>query len=326
MARCPIMERCPAMALLLSLLLFMVQGLLRVEDLLITEQCRIMGITLIGKGKGAELNFTDASDACSVLGLQLASKTQVTIARDFGFETCSFGWVSDKYVVISRILPNPKCGQNKIGVLEWKVPLYKKQYAYCYNSSDIWLNSCFPDAVTTEEDITIPPTVLDTTETGHNVSDTADTTTTSPAPPPNPVKPRWNKKLICVTELFLETSTVETSTMPEDVEPTFESQAAFKNDGVTFGGVPTTLLVLALIFFIAAVVLAVCYVKRYMSSFPFTNKNQKEITEAKGAKATKAGDKTPKEEPKKSEKKAEETKMTPKMTPKMTVKYMEAEV
>ncbi|XP_027708499.1 lymphatic vessel endothelial hyaluronic acid receptor 1 [Vombatus ursinus] len=321
MARCSTMGRSTTIALFLSPLLFLVQGLLQAEDL-ITEPCRIMGITLIGKGKGPEFNFTEARDACSRLGLQLASKAQVKTALDSGFETCSFGWVSDKYVVVSRILPNPKCGQNNTGVVEWKLAPHHKQYAHCYNSSDTWINSCKPDTVVTKDTVT-PLTVSATTE--FNVSDPADTATPPPAPTPKPARPRWSKKLICVTELYFETSTMEPSTVPE-VIPTFEGQVAFKNEGVTFGGLPITLLVLALIFFIAAVVLAVCYVKRYMTSFPLTNKNQKENIEAKGGKAAKAEDKVSKEELKKNGKRAEEPKVTPKMTPKMTVKYMEAEV
>ncbi|KAK2504071.1 hypothetical protein MC885_019551 [Smutsia gigantea] len=220
------MAKCLSLVLLLASIWttrLLVQGSLHVEDLSISGPCRIVGVMLVSKKTTPQLNFTEAEEACRLLQLTLASKNQVEEAWRFGFETCSYGWVEDKFLVIPRILPNPKCGKNGMGVLTWRNSLSLKFRAYCYNSS----------------------------------------------------------------------------------------------------GVPTALLVLALLFFAAAAGLAVCYIKRYVKAFPFTNKNQqKEMIETKVVKEEKADDSNPNEESKKTDKKPEE----PKSLPKTTVRCLEAEV
>ncbi|NWX79138.1 LYVE1 protein, partial [Alca torda] len=98
---------------------------------------------------------------------------------------------------------------------------------------------------------------------------------------------------------------------------------AFKNDATVFGGVPTALLVLAVIFFIISVVLAVCYIKKYKTTFQFSNKNQqKEKVETTALKEAKSNDKTPEKETKNNGKNVEESKAKPEAT----VKCLEAEV
>ncbi|NXF78862.1 LYVE1 protein, partial [Sclerurus mexicanus] len=98
---------------------------------------------------------------------------------------------------------------------------------------------------------------------------------------------------------------------------------AFKNDSVVFGGIPTALLVLAIIFFIISVVLAVCYIKKYKKTFPFLNKNQqKEMVGTAPLKETKSNDKTPEKETTNNGSKVEECKTKPEAT----VKCLEAEV
>ncbi|KAF7245583.1 Lymphatic vessel endothelial hyaluronic acid receptor 1 [Varanus komodoensis] len=86
--------------------------------------------------------------------------------------------------------------------------------------------------------------------------------------------------------------------------------------------VPTVLLVLALIFFAAAVVLAICYIKKYKKTFPFSNKEEKkEEIETKNIKETKTSSKTLEQESKNG-KKSEE----PQVKHEPTVKCLEAEV
>uniref|UniRef100_A0A8D0L9U6 LYVE1 protein n=1 Tax=Sphenodon punctatus TaxID=8508 RepID=A0A8D0L9U6_SPHPU len=81
--------------------------------------------------------------------------------------------------------------------------------------------------------------------------------------------------------------------------------------------------VLALFFFIAAAVLAICYIKKYKKTLPFSNKKeQKELTETKVIKDNKQSDTAPDKEPKNNGKKAEE----PQTKPEATVKCVEAEV
>ncbi|KAM5317279.1 lymphatic vessel endothelial hyaluronic acid receptor 1 [Glossophaga mutica] len=318
------MTKCFSLVLLLASIWttrLLVQGSLQVQELSIMP-CRIMGVTLVEKKAVQQLNFTEAQEACRLMGLTLASKDQVEAAWKSSFETCSYGWVSDQFVVISRILPNPKCGKNGVGVLAWRRLLKDNARAYCYNSSDIWINSCSPEIITTKDPIYDTQSATYTTEM--DGSDSIHPTLSigvpySAEPPPvlASTSPR-KRKLICVTEVFMETTTASTETESHD-----EYTSRFKNEGVGFGGVPTALLVLALLFFAAAAGLAICYVKRYVKAFPFTNKNQqKEMIETKVVKEEKADNSNPNEESNKTDKKPEE----PKSPPKTTVRCLEAEV
>ncbi|XP_011751512.1 lymphatic vessel endothelial hyaluronic acid receptor 1 [Macaca nemestrina] len=321
------MARCFSLVLLLVSIWttrLLVQGSLHAEELSIQVSCRIMGITLVSKKANPQLNFTEAKEACRLLGLTLASKDQVETAWKASFETCSYGWIGDGFVVISRISPNPKCGKNGVGVLIWKVAVNRQFAAYCYNSSDTWTNSCIPEIITTKDPIFNTQTATHTTEfivsdSTYSVASpysTAPAPTTTPAPASTSIPRR--KKLICITEVFMETSTMSTET-----EPFVENKAAFKNEAAGFGGVPTALLVLALLFFGAAAGLGFCYVKRYVKAFPFTNKNQqKEMIETKVVKEEKADDINPNEESKKTDNNPEE----PKSPSKTTVRCLEAEV
>ncbi|KAM4846004.1 lymphatic vessel endothelial hyaluronic acid receptor 1 [Thomomys bottae] len=300
----------------------LVLGSVSVQEL-ISLQCRIMGVTVVSKKIEPQMNFTEASEACKLLGLTLASRDQVAAAQKFGFETCSYGWVGERYTVIPRILQNPKCGKNGIGVLIWNAPVSRKFKAYCHNSSDTWINSCLPETITTFDPMFETQSGMQTEElpVGDSASPTPSTHSTralatTPAPATTSI-PR-KTKLICITEVFTETSSAATET-----EPTIESKAGFKSEAAGFGGVPTALLVLALLFFGAAAGLAVCYIKRYVKAFPFTNKNQKkEMIETKVVKEEKAEDGNANEESKKSEKTSEE----PKSPSKTTVRCLEAEV
>ncbi|KAK1335941.1 hypothetical protein QTO34_003741 [Cnephaeus nilssonii] len=286
-------------------------------------QCRIMGVTLLTKKTNEQLNFTEAKEACELMGLTLASKDQVEAAWNSGFETCSYGWVADQVLVIPRIYPNPKCGKNGIGVLVWRNSPHQKFRAYCHNSSDTWINSCFPKITATKDPIfnTQTPayiTEMTDSDTIHSAlsTDTPYSTTTPPAPTRAlaPASPRKNK---------INLHNRKTTTTSTETESPIEYKTAFKNEDVGFGGVPTALLVLALLFFAAAAGLAVCYVKRYVKAFPFTNKNeQKEMIETKLVKEENADDGNPGEDSKKIDKKPEE----PNSPPKTTVRCMEAEV
>lgn len=316
------MTKCFSLVLLLASIWtarLLVQGSVRVQELIPTS-CRIMGVALVNKKIDPQLNFTEAKEACKLLGLTLATKVQVETALLSGFETCSYGWVAEQYPVIPRINQNPKCGKNGQGILIWKAKAHQKFRAYCHNSSDTWVNSCVPEIITTTDPLSDfePETYsVEFTASASTFSASAPYSTT-PAPATTPARAATSssrrKKLICITEVF-----AETSSMPTETESSSENGATFKNEAPGFGGVPTTLLVLALLFFSAAAGLAVCYVKRYVKAFPFTNKNQqKEMIETKVVKEEKADD----EESKKTDKNPEE----PKSPPKTTVRCLEAEV
>ncbi|XP_004453453.1 lymphatic vessel endothelial hyaluronic acid receptor 1 [Dasypus novemcinctus] len=321
------MSKCFSLMLLLAPIWttrLLVQSSLRVEEVSILGPCRIVGITLVGKKTTQQLSFTDAKEACRLLGLTLASKAQVEAAWRSGFETCSYGWVDDKVLVIPRILSNPKCGKNGIGVLVWKASLSQMFKAYCHNSSDTWINSCFPEIITTKEpmfntEMATYTTEINVSESTYSASSPSSSPPAlTPAPPLASTFTPRKRKLICITEAFMETSTI-----PTETESYIGSQGAFKNKATEFGGVPTALLILALLFFAAAAGLAVCYVKRYVPAFPFTNKSQqKEMIETKTVREEKTNESNPTEESKKTDKKSEE----PLSPPKTTVRCLEAEV
>ncbi|KFZ64920.1 Lymphatic vessel endothelial hyaluronic acid receptor 1, partial [Podiceps cristatus] len=270
-----------------------------------------------------KVNFSEASNACNQLHLQLASKDQVEKALKHGFETCSYGWVKDGFVVIPRITPNKKCGKGNIGLVPWYAELFKTFKVYCFNSSGIScisfkINSCKPDPTTT----ILPSSSAPMDLTAYSSSDLTENITAVPdvTESEQPLK-NIKFRVICITETILPTEGTTTK-MPEEYSLIDSSHAAFKNDGIVFGGIPTALLVLALIFFIISVVLAVCYIKKYKTTFPFSNKNQrKQMVETTALKEAKSNDKTPEKETNNG-KKVEESKTKPEAT----VKCLEAEV
>lgn len=290
----------------------LVQGAVQVQELSFMAPCRIMGVTLVNR-KAEQMNFTDAQEACKLLGLTLASKDQVEAAQKKGYETCSYGWVGDQFSVIPRIFPNPKCGKNGIGVLIWKASVSQKFRAYCHNSSDTWVNSCIPEIITTFDPMfdthtETPGTESPVWDVSYSLSPPDPTTRASPTTraPPSTSNAR-KTKTVCIT-------VTETTSITTEMEPTTKAPG--------FGGVPTTLLVLALLFFGAAATLAVCYVKRYVKAFPFTSKNQqKEMIETKVVKEEKTDDVNPNES-----KKTDKNSAEPKSPPKTAVRCLEAEV
>ncbi|XP_060131675.1 lymphatic vessel endothelial hyaluronic acid receptor 1 [Zootoca vivipara] len=280
-----------------------------------TLQCRISGITLAShiNNKGA-FNFVTARQVCEQLGLQLAYKSQVEKAWKHGFETCSFGWIQEGNLVISRITPNEKCGRNNTGIVTWRKTHDFQAYAYCYNSSDTWKNSCIPEESTTAS--------LDVTMEANSTSAVLPQDTSAVVQTSESQKTKEPSKLlyriICVNQTISPTA----PTTEDVILHLTAKQTAFRND-VLFGGVPTALLVLALIFFIATVVLAVCYVKKYKKTFPFSNKEEKRVEiETKNIKETRTNVKTPGQEPKGNGKNTEESQAKPEPR----VKCLEAEV
>ncbi|XP_009992544.1 PREDICTED: lymphatic vessel endothelial hyaluronic acid receptor 1 [Chaetura pelagica] len=281
--------------------------------------CRITGVGIYLEEK---VNFSEASNACNQLNLQLANKDQVEKALKHGFETCSYGWVKDGFVVIPRITSNKKCGKGNVGLVQWYAEHFKTFKVYCFNSSDVQINSCKPDPTTT----ILPSSSAPTDFTASSGSDLTENIT---AVPNVTESEQFLKKIkfrvICVTETVIPTEGTTTK-LPEEYSlidsPNYTSRAAFKNDAIAFGGIPTALLVLAIFFFIISVVLAVCYVKKYKKTFPFSNKNQqKEMVETTALKEAKSNDKTPEKETNNG-KNLEESK--PKLE--TTVKCLEAEV
>ncbi|NWH33182.1 LYVE1 protein, partial [Chloropsis hardwickii] len=269
-------------------------------------------------------NFSEASDGCNQFNLELASKNQVEEAWKHGFETCNYGWVKEGFAVIPRITSNQKCGQGRTGIVQWNTSKDKKFNLYCFNSSDVQINSCQPDPTTT----TYPLSTTSRDLTGYSASGLTENITAVPTVSVTESEQFLKKRfrVVCVTETILPTEG-PTTAMPEEHSPTdpprHTPHLAFKNDAVVFGGIPIALLVLAIVFFIVSVVLAVCYIKKYKKTLPFLNKNQqKETVVTTALKETKSNDQTPEKETQNNGNKVEECKTKPEAT----VKCLEAEV
>ncbi|XP_077309680.1 lymphatic vessel endothelial hyaluronic acid receptor 1 isoform X2 [Lithobates pipiens] len=283
-----------------------------IKDLL-PLKCRIAGVVLVEK----KLNYTMAETACEILGLQLASRTNIQKAWSFGFETCSYGWVMEKYGVISRIQNNEKCGKNLTGVLTWTVPLSRDFSAYCFNASDLRINSCKPELMvplppSTVEPTTAPPLLPTThqqilepqqrstawpilpTTLGESTSRPLLTTLIATVRlPPKVAPPATTPKQVPPA------MTPRMATQPPTEEPTNppENQAARQSEKIVFGKLPTALLILALVFFVAAVVLAICYIRKYKTNVFFRKiKEEKESVETKVFKETATAENTKEEE------------------------------
>lgn len=269
------------------------------------SKCRIAGVALVeNQDRSKKFNYTMAESACEALGLQLASKAQMEKAIGYGYEMCSYGWVSDKVGVIPRIQNNENCGKNKTGAVTWKVDLSRAFVSvFCFNDSDIRINSCKPGLMVTQ-----PPSTVVAPTSASTLALTSPTTVTQ-------TMPRWTSNphvsttAEATTRSLYTTLTTRTTRAPQstalqttptvDTKPPKEqkNQMPQINERVVFGGLPTTLLILALLFFIAAVVLAVCYIKKYKTHLLFPKKKEeKDYVEAKVFKDTSGAENT-KEDP-----------------------------
>uniref|UniRef100_A0A8C5U0R1 Lymphatic vessel endothelial hyaluronic acid receptor 1 n=1 Tax=Malurus cyaneus samueli TaxID=2593467 RepID=A0A8C5U0R1_9PASS len=264
----------------------------------------VLWIMGIGIDLHHKVNFSEASNVCNQLTLQLASKEQVEEALKRGFETCNFGWVKDGFVVIPRITSNQKCGQGKTGIVRWNASMNKKFNVYCFNSSDVQINSCEPDPTTT----TFPSSSASADLTAYSASDLTENITAVPTVTvTESEKFQKNRfRVICVTETILPTEG-PTTLMPEQPSPTDSHKhtphLAFKNDAVVFGGKGL--------------------MWKYKKTLPFFNKNQqKETVVTTALKETKSNDQTPEQETQNNENKVEECKTKSEAT----VKCLEAEV
>ncbi|KAM9302048.1 lymphatic vessel endothelial hyaluronic acid receptor 1 [Gastrophryne carolinensis] len=266
---------------------------------LVPLKCRVAGVALVERmDRIKKFNYTMAEDACEALGMELASRAQVEKAWTYGFETCSYGWVVEKYGVISRIQNNEKCGRNMTGVLTWTIPLSGFFNAYCFNASDIRINSCKPGLM-----VTIPPSTVALATTAEPAGSTL-----APQTPPTSTAPQEETTVRTIlpttatesSRHYLETTLMTTliptannlpaNTRQEEMTPHTteeplnqpEDPVARKKDKIVFGGLPTALLILALLFFVAAVGLAICYVRKYKTNMIFRKiKEEKENVEAK---------------------------------------------
>lgn len=104
--------------------------------------------------------------------------------------------------------------------------------------TDIWINSCLPEIITTDDPLFNTETATYTTklmvsDSTHSElsTDGPDYVTTTVAPPLASTSTPRKRKLICITEAFMDTSAVAT-----ERESDIQNRPAFKNEAVGFGG------------------------------------------------------------------------------------------
>ncbi|KAK5935309.1 hypothetical protein CgunFtcFv8_020682 [Champsocephalus gunnari] len=81
-------------------------------------------------------NASDARSLCLSLGVNIASKAQVQEALTRGLETCRYGWIDEHLAVVPRFKAIPNCGQNKTGLVTWRVDVTKKLDVFCFDESE----------------------------------------------------------------------------------------------------------------------------------------------------------------------------------------------
>ncbi|XP_034052825.1 lymphatic vessel endothelial hyaluronic acid receptor 1a [Gymnodraco acuticeps] len=81
-------------------------------------------------------NASDARSLCLSFGVNIASKAQVQEALTRGLETCRYGWIDEHLAVVPRVKAIPNCGQNKTGLVTWRVDVTKKLDVFCFNESE----------------------------------------------------------------------------------------------------------------------------------------------------------------------------------------------
>ncbi|CAG5957602.1 unnamed protein product, partial [Menidia menidia] len=101
----------------------------------VSESYKSTGVFLLTDGGKYTLNYTDATDACLLLNVTMATFAQVEKAHQHGLETCKYGWVADRIAVVPRLVSDRRCGQGNTGVVAWSAPLTKMFGVFCFNSS-----------------------------------------------------------------------------------------------------------------------------------------------------------------------------------------------
>ncbi|XP_040266568.1 CD44 antigen isoform X2 [Bufo bufo] len=104
--------------------------------------CRFQGVFHVEKVARYSLGFEEAKKTCSELDAIIATKDQVEIAHEVGFETCRYGWVENGSVVIPRITGNPICAAGYIGVYVLHTNATTLYDVYCYNTSETSEKTC----------------------------------------------------------------------------------------------------------------------------------------------------------------------------------------
>ncbi|XP_069594980.1 CD44 antigen isoform X1 [Ranitomeya imitator] len=108
----------------------------------IVISCRFQGVFHVEKDSRYNLGFEDARKTCSELDAIIATKEQVDIAHQIGFETCRYGWVDNATVVIPRTTKNKLCAAGYIGVYVLHTNVTSHYDVYCFTASETTEKNC----------------------------------------------------------------------------------------------------------------------------------------------------------------------------------------
>ncbi|KAJ8259878.1 hypothetical protein GJAV_G00174480 [Gymnothorax javanicus] len=85
------------------------------------------------------LNYTDAVAACQAEEATLATFSQLSDAQQLGMHMCLAGWMDGKQVGYPTTYPSVKCGDNHVGIVQYKNPIdpSSKYDAYCHRVKEV---------------------------------------------------------------------------------------------------------------------------------------------------------------------------------------------
>ncbi|XP_073397910.1 CD44 antigen isoform X2 [Dendrobates tinctorius] len=108
----------------------------------IVISCRFQGVFHVEKDDRYNLGYEDARKTCAELDAIIATKEQVDIAHQIGFETCRYGWVDNATVVIPRLTKNNVCAAGYIGVYVLHTNVTSRYDVYCFAPSETSEKNC----------------------------------------------------------------------------------------------------------------------------------------------------------------------------------------
>ncbi|XP_073514233.1 CD44 antigen isoform X1 [Phyllobates terribilis] len=108
----------------------------------IVISCRFRGVFHVEKVSRYNLVYEDARKTCSELDAVIATKEQVDIAHQIGFETCRYGWVDNATAVIPRTTRNQLCAAGYIGVYVLHTNMTSRYDVYCFTASETSEKNC----------------------------------------------------------------------------------------------------------------------------------------------------------------------------------------
>uniref|UniRef100_A0A8C6S5I5 Link domain-containing protein n=1 Tax=Neogobius melanostomus TaxID=47308 RepID=A0A8C6S5I5_9GOBI len=159
----------------------------------------VSGVLLLTGPKGQyQFDFSEASEACLLKNLSIASRSQLQTALDNGLEACRFGWISEQVAAVPRLSSVSTCGSGKTGVVTWNASPENQFGVWCFGRSDS------NEAEKTTVGVSQTPTFYPTTTTAQRTSTltstaaltTTNTTTMTVTTTTNPTtKPRTTTRI-----------------------------------------------------------------------------------------------------------------------------------